>query len=248
MKKRFVILFVVMALGLSLQACIVNINGFGFETIHGSGDMVSEERSVSGFNEVNFAGLGRLYIEFGDEESLTIKAEDNFLKHIETDVRGGKLVIEFEKGINLNLTKSINYYLTVVELEKIEVSGFGSIQVPEIVGESFSIELSGAGDIDIDGLEVELFEVEISGVGDLRVDGGHVEKQIISLSGVGGYSGKRLESEEAEVEISGLGSVTIRVSDHLEVDISGGGSVDYYGSPTVDSDISGVGDVDRVGN
>ena len=47
--------------------------------VRGSGDLVTEEREVSGFDELHFSGMGSLIIEQGDEETLIIEADDNII-------------------------------------------------------------------------------------------------------------------------------------------------------------------------
>ena len=54
----------------------------------GSGQVVTETREVSNFNAVEFTSFGDLTIQQGERESLTIEAEDNVLREIETVVRG----------------------------------------------------------------------------------------------------------------------------------------------------------------
>jgi hypothetical protein len=248
MNKRIVILSVILALALSTLACGVNFNGSSFRSVRGSGVVVSEDREVSDFNSVDLAGIGNLYIEFGAEEALTIEAEDNFMEYIEVDVFGKMLEIKFQSGKNLQPTVSINYYLTVVELDSIEVSGLGSVKLPELDVTDFFIDISGGGDVGIEQLDAKFLEVDISGLGNLSIDDGYVVRQEISISGGGNYKARRLESEEAYVNISGLGNTTIRVSDMLDVHISGGGNVEYFGSPDVTSDVSGLGNIDKLGD
>ena len=250
MNKKLAITLMALAVILSTLACSGNINGvnFGNDPIEGSGNVVSEEREVSGFSRLELAGLGKLVVEFGEEEALTVEAEDNLLPYIETEVRGQRLVIKMQEGISINPTESITYYLTVVELDSVEVSGLINAILPEITTTDFTLDISGGGDVDIAGLYAARLTVNISGLGDVTVDEGEVTDLVVDISGGGSFKAGDLESEYAEVEISGLGSATLRVSKRLEVKISGGGSVEYYGSPSVDSDISGVGDVEKLGD
>ncbi|HZD61139.1 MAG TPA: hypothetical protein VE439_11905, partial [Anaerolineae bacterium] len=47
----------------------------GFGGVTGSGNVTTESREVSGFNEISLSGRGNLIIEQGNEESLRIEAE-----------------------------------------------------------------------------------------------------------------------------------------------------------------------------
>jgi hypothetical protein len=240
-------MLMILPLALSILAC-GSINNGGFRSVSGSGEVTTEIRQVSGFTRVNMAGIGFLVVEFGDEESLTIEAEDNIIEYIQTTVAGQELTIKFREGLNYQPTETIKFFLTVVELDELEISGLGDVELPEIETTNFSIEISGGGDVDIDRLDAKLFEVEVNGLASLTIDGGTVVRQEISISGGGNYKARRLESQDADVDISGLGNTTIRVSDTLTVNISGGGNVEYYGDPTLNSNISGLGNVDRLGD
>jgi hypothetical protein len=249
MKQQNKLLLIALVLVLSTLACSVSINGWDRgKKVEGSGVVVTEERRVSGIDQIDMAGIGYLFVEFGDEESLTVEAEDNLMEYIKTTVIGKKLNISLEEGHDYQPNEPIKFYLTMVELEKVEVSGVGNVELPEIDTTDFSIDISGCGNLDIERLDAKLLEVDINGAGNLEIDGGAVERQVISLSGAGNYSARHLESQDVEVDISGLGNATIRVSDTLDVTISGVGDVNYYGTPTVNTNITGLGKIERLGN
>ena len=93
--------------------------------VRGSGDLVTEEREVSGFDEIHFSGMGNLIVEQGDEETLTIEADDNIIDLIETEVRGDELQIKFRRGVNVVPTAKIKFFLTVKDLDRVDLSGVG---------------------------------------------------------------------------------------------------------------------------
>lgn len=233
---------------LSSLACTVHIGPLTIETsrVQGSGNVITVERQVDDFDSINLSGIGKVFIEFGEEETLRIQAEDNIIKYIETKVRGNTLIIGINGRVNLHPTKAINYYLTVKQLGSITVSGAGNIEIGELSAERFSITISGAGSIDIGNLEVDRLDVQISGVGDLSIGEGNVRFQNVDLSGGGNYNAQNLQSTETDINLSGFGSATVWVTDHLNADISGVGSVLYVGNPEIDSDISGLGSVRKI--
>jgi hypothetical protein len=236
----------IIALALSTLACSVNFGGVGFRTVKGSGVIVSEERKVSDFSKISLSGFGNLYLEVGDEEALVIEAEDNFLEHIKTEVRGQTLEIKYSDYVSLQPTESINYYLTVKELDDISISGLGKVEIPELQTSSLRVDISGGGDININNLEADTLIISISGLGKLDIAGGEVAEQRINISGGGDYTADELTSLNATVDISGLGNAMVSVEDTLRVTISGGGSVKYIGNPEVTSDISGLGNINQI--
>src|SRR3990170_5909134 len=68
--------------------------------VRGSGNVVTEERDVSDFHKIHLSGIGNLIITQGEEESLTIEADDNIMPLISADVSGERLTISFKRGYN----------------------------------------------------------------------------------------------------------------------------------------------------
>ncbi len=232
-----VTLMVVLALG--VQGCNIKV-------VRGSGNTVKEDRDVEGFDSIHLSGMGNVHIELGDKETLIIEAEDNLLKYLETKVQGRTLKIGTKDNVNLRPKESIDFYLTVKELDSIKISGSGDIRLPDWLAGTFSIDISGSGDVRLDSLSANWLDVEISGSGRVDVNGGKVEKQDIDINGSGDYRARDLESSRAKVRVSGSGEATLWATDELEVDISGSGDVFYFGDAFLDDDISGSGDIERL--
>ena len=244
MKKQNVFILVILALVLTTLACSFTVNLPN--AVKGNGDTKTEERTVESFDQIDLRGFGNVYVELGDKESLEITAEENLLPYIETYVQGSTLIIEMERGKNILPTESIDFYLTVVELEGIKLSGLADINLPDIESDSFTITISGSGDIDMKGLTADKLDVTLSGLGNLRIDEGRLQDEDILISGSGKFSAAHVEADRVSVQISGLGSATVWATETLDVTISGGGDVEYYGNPDVSQNISGLGDLDHL--
>ena len=197
-----------------------------YSLVVGSGVVVTETREVQGFCEVLLSGIGTLTIEFGDQESVIIEAEDNIISVIETEVVGDRLTIGFSRPGTIVPTKSVRFYLTVVNLN--------------------AIDLSGAGSIVAYGIDTDRLEVTLSGAGSLTI-AGVTDHQDILLSGVGGYNAEGLITNTAMVKVSGAGTAKVQVVEHLEANISGAGSVNFLGNPTIKLNVSGLGTVKKIG-
>ncbi len=242
MNKRILIpVFVLMAF--FFGACGFTIN---LPIEQGSGHVVTESRSVSGFDRVVLSGIGDVTITQGEVESLEIQAEDNVIPHIQTVVQDGTLQISFDRKAIVP-TKSIKFNLTMPTVHGLETKGVSNIQSDKLNTDTLDLGISGTGNIDLHNLTADQVAVNVSGAGNLTADG-KVGGQKITLSGAGNYDGQDLQSKTADVTISGLGKVTVWVSDALDVTISGTGGVDYYGSPRVTQQISGLGRLNHAGN
>ncbi len=229
-------------------ACAIPFIPSGLRTIKGSGNVVTEDRDVSGFDSVALTGFGRVIITQGDEESLTVETDDNLMQYIETEVRGGTLELGFtDDDLLLNPSEAIIFRLSLIDLTALDSSGAGKFEIDELETDRMEITLSGAGDITIDSLSATDLVVTVSGAGNVEL-ARQVETQEIVLNGLGNYVAPDLESQTATVRISGAGGTDIWVHDTLDVTISGAGSVEYFGSPDVTQNISGVGKLTSRGD
>ena len=238
------ILAVLMICAVALTACGLPVR---FTEVRGSGNVITESRSVTGFNSVELSGIGTLIIEQGDRESLEITAEENLLPHIKSAVSASRLQLGGEDFVNLLPTKDIIYRLKVKNLRQIESSGLGVVEMKKLETDHLAIEISGSGRVSLDNLQAQTLTLEISGLGDVSIKG-EVKSQQIEISGAGNYNAPNLSSENAEVEISGTGSAVLWVSQQLDMELSGAGTIHYYGSPTINSDVSGAGEIKDLGD
>ena len=107
----FVLAFSALGCGCGLCGLTSNFGtgSFGWPgTVRGSGRVVEEERPIGGVDGVVLATLGNLTIVVGDEEELSIKAEENLLPHFETEVRNGTLFIKQRNNTKINPSKPVN--------------------------------------------------------------------------------------------------------------------------------------------
>ena len=229
------VVLVVLMIGLFSSACS------GAETIQGSGNVTSESRNVSDFNEVELQGIGNLTVQQTASESLTIEAEDNIIPHLKTEVQNNRLTLYIENGVNLRTTEPINYKLTVNDLSDLKLSGSGTINVENINTTNLEIATSGSGNVSAN-TDTNNLAVALSGSGDAKM-AGKTDSQGVNMSGSSRYRAENLQSNEAKVSNSGSGSATLNVSDALDARISGSGSVEYTGDPTVSKQISGSGEL-----
>jgi hypothetical protein len=200
----------------------VILNGCFGPSISGSGHVISETRNMSGFSKVSLEGSGRVVIEQGGPESLTVTSDDNLLSHIKTEVRGSTLVLGEKSGVSLSPSQDIVFKVTLRTLDNLDVSGSGAAQAKGLQGSRMKIDISGSGDVSAEGADDDL-DVTISGSGRFRGDG--------------------LKSKRTRVDISGSGGAVVASSDTLDATVSGSGSIEYIGAPQVHQNISGSGSV-----
>ncbi|MGB0388287.1 MAG: head GIN domain-containing protein [Ardenticatenaceae bacterium] len=255
------IFFIMTLIALLLAAC----GGEG-----GSGNLITEDREVSGFERVELAGEGELTLTQGGTESLTIEAEDNVMPQIKSEVRNGTLVIGLDSGWwdRVEPTKPIKFDLTVKDLAGLSLSGSGSINSANLNTEDMDLTVSGSGRVQIANLATEDMDLTLSGSGRIEVANLAAKDLLLDLSGSGQVAIGTLSAEKVEgdlggsgkVELAGLvseqkitvsGSANYRAaeleSQEVEVEVSGAGEVAIWATESLDVEINGSGEVDYVG-
>lgn len=207
-------------------------------TVRGSGNIVIEERSLSGFDRIVVEGAMDVVLRQDDTQILEIEADDNIVPIISTSVRGGELRIKSTRSYRSR--KDVKIYITVVDLEELKMRGSGNVYGETVVtGDRLNLEISGSGNMDMEIYYDRLFS-EINGSGNFNLMGEALE-QDVRINGSGDYRAADLLSEEADINISGSGNSTVHVSDYLRAEIRGSGNIVYYGDPEVNSAIRGSG-------
>jgi hypothetical protein len=215
--------------------------------LEGSGNVVSEQRSIAGVSRVTIEGPGLLIVAQGESEGLSITTDDNILEKIETDVDGDELEISYERSgfttlSRIHPTEEIRFELTVRELARIEIDGSASVELDGLQGDRLELVINGAGDAFLRGLRLDELAVTVNGASTVDV-AGTVDRQEIELNGSVNFRAANLASREAVVEVNGDADATVRVSERLEVTIDGRGLVEYIGDPDVTQQISGAGEL-----
>jgi hypothetical protein len=208
-------------IGLVSTGCDDDLLGDG-DRVQGSGNLVTESREVSGFNEIVLLGSGDVIVVVTGTESLVIEAEDNIMPFLTSEVRSGRL--ELGSDSSLSPTRGITY----------------TINADVLIG----LTINGSGDVNASGIDTASFEAIINGSGDIEPTGTTGELAV-GINGSGSFSGADLTASTGSVDVSGSGSVVVSVSDDLDVSIGGSGDVEYIGDPTLTQDIGGSGNISQ---
>lgn len=245
MNNRKSIYFLLPLIALVLMACRVGFN-IGGRQIEGSGNVATETREISNVERVSLEFMGDLTIIQGDEESLTVEADDNLLQYIETDMRGRELVIYMEDEVNVDTKTPIHYTLRVKNLDRVSVSGSGNVSAETFAADKLDLQISGSGNMRFDDLKANDLEVRISGSGNFDLVGSS-EVQDVRITGSGNYRAENFQTTRSTVTVSGSGDVTVWADEALDVNITGVGNINYYGNPKVSQNISGSGSIKSLG-
>jgi hypothetical protein len=234
--RTFFVVFVLMLLAsTALMGSCIEITG-----IKGDGNVVKEERQVSGFTSLEVSGAFEVYLYQGKSESLTLEADKNLMEIIVTEVKGDKLHIYTRE--NIKKATELNVYLTFEELEMIDISGAVSIEGEGMLEfDELYLDGSGASEINLE-MNVKALHADFSGASEIELSGS-AGSASFDFSGASELDAIDFEIKHCELDVSGAAEAKVNVSTNLEVNVSGAASVKYKGNPNISKDVSGAGSI-----
>jgi hypothetical protein len=180
----------------------------------GSGNVVTEEFDLSGFDKVDVGSAFDVEIRQGDAFRVVVRVDDNVEQYLDVVKQGSTLRIDLKPHI---LTS-----LTAVTLE-------AEVTMPQLTG----LELSGATNASVTGFESsEALRLNVSGASHAALSGSGGDL-ILDVSGASSADLADFPVGDANVEASGASNVTVNVSGELNAEASGASHVKYLGSPTL---------------
>jgi hypothetical protein len=215
----------------------------------------TETRELGAFTHVSMRGVGKIFIDQGKEQKVVIEGNEIAISRITTNVTDGKLVIDvgrdwIEKlsaGFDFLSPDDIRFYITVKDLEELEITGVADVEVKDIKTKDFSLKMTGASSVKLFNLNADSLKAEIPGAGKIAADG-KVNRLSVTLTGAGNFSGYKLKSKTTKVTLSGVGSAQLWATNELDVAITGVGSVEYYGNPLIKQSVTMLGKITRLGD
>lgn len=185
--------------------------------------VISEERNIESFEQLITEGIANVYLEYGENTSLIVEADDNIIDKIVTSSDGRNLRIETDFELKNYDKATIDIYITNPKLSVLMNEGVGDIRVSDFE-------------------DLEELRILNEGVGNIEVSG--TAKQLtLNTKGVGEFNGFACKATICVVQQSGVGNIEVNVVEDLRGELSGVGHIYYKGNPEINIQQSGVGTV-----
>jgi hypothetical protein len=238
MKSLKSLLFVIIILVIS--SCT---NAQMWRTVYGHGKVVTKERNINSFTGVKVSSGIDVFLKQGDNETVSVEADENLHEYILTEVRNGVLNVYSEYNIRDAERKRV--YVTIKEVNSVRTTSAGNV-----IGESpinsnrLEISASSAGDIKLE-INAKNVNVDISSSGDITLSG-VTDMLRADLSSAGDLNAFDLKTREADVSVSSAGDADVNVSERITARASSAGDIHYKGDPKyVDAHSSSAGGIHR---
>lgn len=223
MKQKVMTLVSLFILAVLSSSCI-----FMSPPVKGNGNVVEEKRKAGKFNEIKVSRGMNVYISQGNENEVLVKADDNLLEFIETEVEGRVLKVTANRNIGRATSKKV--LVTVRDLKSIQSVAGSNV---------FSEEMLKCKDLDLQGSAGSNIKIEVSAENmDVRSSAGSnvkIDGQTKFFTGKAS-AGSNIKAEgltaiNCNAETSSGANIWITVTDEFQANASSGGNIFYSGSP-----------------
>jgi len=168
----------------------------------GNFNVISQERTAEGFNEIALTGMGNINVHPAENYKVIVTTDSNLQDRVATTVNGNTLRITQKSGSFSSTELDIDVYL------------------PELK----SISLNGAGNFNINAGEASELNISISGTGNINAQNYQVENITITHSGVG--TSKIWATNTIKGNLSGVGSIFYKGNPTISVNKTGVGTIE----------------------
>ena len=195
----------------------------------GSGDIVTETRTVNEFKALNVSGGFDVEIRKGNTFKVSVEADDNIIQDIETSVDNNQLKISMENGVSYR-NAHMKIFITAPGLEKISSAASADINFKDEMTSGNKIKINASSGSSIKGaVNAPDIDVDASSGSEVALTGRtkNLDVQVSSGASVDAFE---LLSENTSAKTSSGASADVHASIKLDAKASSGGKVNYRGA------------------
>jgi len=214
-------------------------------SVTGSGNVITKELDLSGFDQVEVSGAFVADVTRGDSFSVVVRVEEKLEAHLRVQVVGSTLEVGWTPNLSILGTATREVEITMPELTGLEFSGAtrGTISGFDSTAD-LSVEVSGASRLDGD-IQAGDSRLDVSGASTVELNGSG-EALVLDVSGASTANLSDFAVNDAEVEASGASTAKVNASGRLDAEASGASHVVYLGNPTLGTiDSSGASSIEQ---
>ena len=224
----------------------VLLAGCGVRTITGSGNVVTQEEAITGFDQVDISHSFEVDISQGDTYGVVIRVDDNIVRYLKVVKLGNTLQIGLEPNPPNIRSATLQAEVTMPELTGLDMSGASHVTITGFKSaQALVVDASGSSHLQ-GGIEADTVSFSLGGSSEVILTGSAQNLIMEEASGSSVVDLTDFPVVDASVKAGGKSQVTVNVSGRLDVDASNSANVYYLGDPTLGTiDTSGSATVER---
>ncbi|UCC53891.1 MAG: DUF2807 domain-containing protein [Anaerolineaceae bacterium] len=217
-------MLLVLVMGILLSGCVPT-------TITGSGNVVTRDEAITGFDKVAISHSFEVDVIQGEDFSVIIRLDDNLIEHLRVVKEGSTLKIGLNPNRNYTVRDAtMEAEVIMPQLAGLDLSGSSHAMISGFKSVAdLSTDLSASsslqGDIEAGNINIDMAsssEMKLNGSGD---------DATIDVSSSSELDLSEFTVVNARVNATSSSSATVNVSGRLDVDASSSASVYYLGNP-----------------
>jgi len=205
-------------------ACKLDIVG-----IQGKGEIVTKDIEITeSFSEIKTESGWRVKLVKSEENKITLKANQNLIEQLDTEVENNRLTIGSKNNIQSGTREIILYYKE--DLHLIKSSSGSTISSEDYFNQKeIKIEASSGSLVQLN-LKVKQATIDVSSGANINLKGTSIYFEAEASSG-SRIDAEDLKTKECIVDASSGASIDIYNEGSIEASVSSGANIDYYGNP-----------------
>ncbi len=239
MLTKFIIAFTI---ALLLNSCNIKTDFGNGEK--GNGKITTEVRNIKeDFSSIDVSTGIQVILEQSTDKFVSVEAESNLQKLIDTKVENGVLIIEPNESINA--TETIKVTIRMPKIDGLQSSSGSAIKgIGTFIGDAISIDTSSAAEVNVN-LKYDNITLDASSGSSINAKG--IALKLESSAS----SGSEIEAEEllvndVDADVSSGGNIKIHPIVNLNGTTSSGGNIIYDIEPkSITKDESSGGNIGR---
>lgn len=213
------------------------------DCIEGTGRTIDDKIYVPNITSIIVDVPMNLILTPSENESVTVKTNEDILKNLIFNYDGGELVI---KGREDLCPTDLTVFISLKTIKSIKLNKIVNLTTSgSIKTEDFEIEVNGPSEVNI-AVEADEIYIDVDGSGNVIIMGS-ADELSITVDGKGTVDAGKLVANEVDVELDGDGTIIVNPAESLNADLNGGGKILYKNKPkNLDIQKDGNGTIDQT--
>jgi hypothetical protein len=235
MKK--IIVFFLLAVVILIVGCSVvnNVSPDNRVTIIGSGDLVSRQIDVSGFDRIETDFAFNVTVHQGEGFSVVAVVDDNLVEYLYVEASGGTLYIGLKPGYAYDIPRAtMQAQVTMPQLVGLQLSGSSHATLSGFdTIRDFSAELTGSSSLNG---EIQAENANLNAYGSTFIKlSGKGKKLSVDVCGSNAVDLQEYAVKDAALQVACNSIVAVNVAGRLQADAAQYAQVYFAGKPSVRS-------------
>jgi hypothetical protein len=215
----------------ALAICFqLTISCGNFKSIKGSGNVVSTDRHLTGFNAITTCCGIDVIITQGDTESVKVEVDDNLQQYIKTVLHNQMLNISVDSASIQS--KHIKVHVKVKKIIMIDASSGSVVETTNpLLSDSIKLISSSGADIKMN-MVAKYVSCETSSGSDAILKG-QTDRLTLDVSSGADVKAQDLTAETCKATATSGSTIKVKVTKEISAEASSGAGIHVWGNPQV---------------